>query len=184
MNHDIVIVDLETTGLVPGQHEIIELGFIYCVLRDGQLVKVDSFHSYVRPYHKSRVEDDAMSVNKIPWETLENAPTPTEVRSNLERWWESCVSTQAIHAGQNPGFDKAFLIRFLGQETYDKFFEYWTLDSKSMAWAQQVAGHIPEEESLSLDQLMMHYDVYEKPHSALGDTWTTMAIMNKMIGNQ
>lgn len=184
MNVNVAVIDLETTGKVSGTHEIIEIGIIYCRLEEGKLVKQDSFHSLIKPYHLKRIDEEALKINGITLEQLEQAPRATEVRSNLESWWSNCVSCQCIHAGHNPGFDKGFLIGFLGLDTYNSFFEYWTLDSKSLAWAQQVAGHIPEDESLSLLPLMEYFDIYSQPHSALGDSWASLEVMNKLVGNQ
>lgn len=56
----LAFVDVETTGLVPGYHEMIDLGLVITDL-DG--VRIDSLFLRIQPEHPERLSEGAREVN-------------------------------------------------------------------------------------------------------------------------
>lgn len=73
---DILLVDLETTGLDASKHEIIQLA---AILLDRKTLKEKKvFNVYVKPQKWKTRSKEAMAVNGIVWEQLSDAPTLKE----------------------------------------------------------------------------------------------------------
>ena len=69
---DILLIDLESTGLDPIKHEIIQLA---AILLDKKTLKEKKFFTtYVRPIKWKTRDPEAMQVNKISYEQLKLAP--------------------------------------------------------------------------------------------------------------
>ena len=90
-----VVVDLETTGLYPATHQIIQLCAIKPTLR-GPVV----FNRYV--YAK---ENPAYHINRIDPENLKNCPTEREV---LQEFWAFVQDRQFV-ISYNANFEMQFL---------------------------------------------------------------------------
>lgn len=76
---DFIVVDTETTGLVPGEHEVVQLAALAydCVTlkpyADGE------FCSYLRPLHPEKAQAKALEVNGLSLDFLALQPHPAEV---------------------------------------------------------------------------------------------------------
>jgi DNA polymerase III epsilon subunit-like protein len=64
-NQDILLVDIEATGLDPQKNEIIQIAGV--LLDKKTLAIKKDFNSYIRPTKWSNRDPEAMKVNKIPW---------------------------------------------------------------------------------------------------------------------
>lgn len=72
-NKDILVLDIEATGIDVTKHEIIQLA---AVLLDKKTLKEKkSFNSFIKPKAWAKREAEAMAVNVISWEQLKDAPT-------------------------------------------------------------------------------------------------------------
>jgi hypothetical protein len=138
------IVDVETTGLDPAFHDMIDMGVIYADL-DGR--ELDRFFIRIMPAHPERLDPGAARVNGF----------------SVERWWEVGAVDEAeavrrflaFHAdverrfpasrggnrtwlftAYNAWFDRGFLdalLRDHGSSTRS-LFNYFQLDLPSLAW--------------------------------------------------
>lgn len=93
---DILLFDLECTGLDVTKHEIIQIAAI--LLDKKTLKQKKSFESYVKPKKWAKREPEAMAVNKISWEQLKNAPSMEAVLKKFNRAFGSDV-TPAMYGG-------------------------------------------------------------------------------------
>lgn len=106
-----VVCDLETTGLTPRQHEIIEFGL---VLVEGGQIK-DTFYSLVRP--KQKLPVSIRCLTGLDDEQLKDSP---ELCVILPRVLDFLHDYPLV--GHNVGFDKEFLEAAAGKlnnPTYD-----------------------------------------------------------------
>lgn len=107
MGH-LVAVDLETSGLDPTYHEIIEVGVVWEMPgrlgREGHVAT----HELVLQFDESKADPKALEVNG--WGKREFGPTvdPQWARGFLEE-----LLNDAHVVGKNPNFDLAFLEQFL-----------------------------------------------------------------------
>ena len=82
-NHDILLLDIEATGLDVTRHEIIQLAAI--LLDKKTLKEKKNFSSYAKPKKWENREPEAMAVNGISWDSLKNAPSLTTVLKKFNR---------------------------------------------------------------------------------------------------
>ncbi len=80
---DLLLIDLETTGLDVDRHEIIQLAGV--LLDKKTLQEKKSFCSYIKPAHWNRRDLESMEVNKIAWEQVRKAPPLTSVIRRFSR---------------------------------------------------------------------------------------------------
>lgn len=70
--HNLLLLDLETTGLDASKHEIIQLGAL--LLDKKTLKEKEVFSSYIKPTGWHRRDKESMKINGIKWEQVKNAP--------------------------------------------------------------------------------------------------------------
>ena len=178
MNSIGCVIDIETTGLKPGIHEIIELSLL---LHDENFIPLDSFICKIRPMHPEYVDPKAMEINKLSLSNLKNESTPSQIRNALCQWHEEIANnTKLIPLGHNYSFDKSFLTIFLG-EYYNNIFHYHNRDTLSLAFALRDKG-ILKIDSLSLTSIGKYFQLPEQIHRAEQDTRLCLSIYRKLLG--
>jgi DNA polymerase-3 subunit epsilon len=148
----IIYIDVETTGLDPERHEVIEIGWV-----DG-----DRSGRYIVPHLGITADPEALRINKYNerglWDrSLWDEPDRiADLANRLEG---------RTLAGCNPRFDAAFLSRLFGREPW----HYRLLDVQS--YASAVLGELVP---LSASDLYAEYSgrghaLTEPDHTALSD---------------
>lgn len=138
----LAILDIETTGLTPGYHEMIDIGIIYVDL-DGN--EIGRFYTRIQPDHPERLYDGAKAVNAFSperWDEL-GALSEPEAAAFLKSFHEEHKGERRwMLTAFNSWFDAAFLQNFLAEEGYDwrDMYHYHVLDLPSMAWGQGNKG--------------------------------------------
>ncbi len=102
-------IDVETTGLIPGYHEMIDIGVVYTDLQ-GQIL--DSLFLRIQPKHPLRMDSGAYRVNNFNpqlWEQL-GAVSIDQAVDSL-RFFHAQVAGQkpVLMVAYNSYFDAAFL---------------------------------------------------------------------------
>lgn len=117
MQNNIVIVDFETGGLNPLEHEAISIGAKAYNGRTlepyGEYGGDGEFYSLMKPLDFDKLTPGAMNVNKIPISDLKKAPEQELVWKQFGNWmkqWnpKSGAKTAPIWGGKNCPFDKGF----------------------------------------------------------------------------
>ncbi len=93
---DILLFDLECTGLDVTKHEIIQIAAI--LLDKKTLKQKKSFATYVKPKRWAKRDPEAMSVNKIKWDQLKDAPDMKTVLKQFNQTFGSDV-TPTMYGG-------------------------------------------------------------------------------------
>ena len=168
----IAFIDLETTGLDPARHEIIEAAVIRV---DGEtLAEID--HTDVR-VHPERIEDaspEALRINGYTPEAWKNAASLGQA---LE--WIAPLLEGAVLAGHNPGFDRAFLDAACRRLGLMPAWDHHLLDTASLAWPLLASGELA---GLSLDAVCAHLGIVRKErHRALADAADCLEVARRMI---
>ncbi len=172
-------IDVETTGLVAGKHEIVEI----CVLlHDDDFHPIDRFVSKIRPLRPDLADPKAMEVNGLSLTALKGEATPSQVRNALNQWHEEvCDNKKIIPLGQNYAFDKGFLELFLGKETfYPSMFHYHYRDTMLLAKGLQDSGLL-RLDYINLKSMCKHFNVRCDSHTAYGDASATLQIYRKLL---
>ena len=136
----IAIVDVETTGLDPSHHEMVDLGALY-VRPDGQ--ELGRFFVRIHPPHPDRLDPGAAAVNGYSparWRTLGAVDEAEAVRQwrafhdQMARASGATVTFAALNAWFDQSFTDALLRRH--NSSWRELFHYQILDLPSMAWGQ------------------------------------------------
>jgi len=178
--HNLAFIDLETTGLDPERHEIIEIGVILARqierANTGPLVEViEEFELKVIPERIEDADPKALQINGY----------------DPERWTEAMSLGKAIEivrdktedavmVGQNVTFDWVFLEKAFTKIGIKNKMHYHRVDLMSMAFAKLY--DIPEMQRFSLRELCVYFGVKnEKAHNALSDIRATYEVYKKLL---
>lgn len=172
----LAFVDVETTGLVPGWHEMIDLGV---VLTDLDGVPVDSLWVRILPKHPKRLSPGAAAVNGFDpalWRET-GAVSPGEACERLTAWRSRAAGDHPVlMVAFNSPFDTAFLDHLMreGGRSWRELFHYFVLDLPSMAWS---LGY----KDLTGDALAKRLGVADEPRGGAAHTGLTGASLNARI---
>lgn len=131
-------VDVETTGLDPAWHEMIDIGLIYTTL-DGE--ELGRRYIRIMPAHPERIDEGARRVNGFEvarWEELGAVSEQDAVAEIIAFHEEMRGERKVLFTAYNAWFDQAFTTALLARhdaQWRDLFF-YHVLDIPSMAWGQ------------------------------------------------
>ena len=169
---NLFIVDLETTGLDPSVHEIIEIG---CV----NVTTGETFEVKVRPLHIKDAQPEALKVNgynEADWEEAFLLPNALK------------LLTQFLYAGDdvaprymmayNVSFDRAFLEKAYRDCNMVYPFHYNHLDLLTMVWDR----HWNRLEVTSLKNTCKALSIPPEPevHRALGGAQAAFEVYKKL----
>ena len=126
----LAFVDLETTGINPFKHEIIEIGCLIAKQNDNnEWVVTEEFEFKVKPDHIETAENEALRINRYDESAWMFGHTQEEALKTLSQKCEGCVMV-----GQNVSFDYAFLATKFGEYNIKDPFFYAKLDTISLAY--------------------------------------------------
>jgi DNA polymerase III epsilon subunit-like protein len=169
-------LDVETTGLVPGFHEMIDAGFVITDL-DGNVL--DSLFVRVMPEHPERLSPGAAKVNAFDaakWRAL-GALTTTQAVDTIVAFHRRVTGGKhVLLTAFNSQFDAAFLDHLMRQEgrSWREMYHYFVLDIPSMAWS---LGY----RELTGQALAKRLGIPDEPRVAEAHTGVTGAMLNVRI---
>ncbi len=169
----LLFVDVETTGLDPVRHEIIELA---AVRVHPQLLFVErELVTRVRPQFPERCSMETAAINGFDPQKWDREP---DIYDALRRF--APLAEDCILAGHNVGFAKAFLAtgsRRAGLE--EPKMDHHTIDTATLAWPLAMAGAL---ESLSLGPVCDLLGIRnEGAHSARRDVARAMEVYRRLM---
>lgn len=153
---DFTVIDLETSGLDPWKHDILEIG----ALKYRNTEKIDCFHSYVLP--KNPIPREATKINGIDIFTVLKAPSFSQLQDKFLTF-----IGDDILLGYNVNFD----IRFIQSHSH------LILENSQYDVLDFIRNASPNEQSYKLENLRYKYRLSGKAHSALGDCEATVQLM-------
>jgi len=180
-------IDVETTGLQAGNHEIVELSIILFnpILEQGKVTKkfeiTDSFTTKIRPMRPEVTDPKAMKINGLRLEDLKEKPTPQQIRNTFFNWHEEVTHNALITPlGHNFCFDQGFLKVFFGSY-YPDIFSHKYHDTRSVAQSLRFLGKIPKTQSCKLEELCKYFEIKHKAHTAKGDALATIKLYEHLL---
>lgn len=89
-NKDILVFDIEATGIDVTKHEIIQIAAI--LLDKKTLKEKKSFSSFVKPKAWSKRDPEAVAISGLSWEQLKDAPSIKTVLQKFNRTFgKNCI---------------------------------------------------------------------------------------------
>jgi len=176
--HDwlLAFVDVETTGLTPGHHEMIDIGIVMTDLAGTELGEL---FVRIQPEYPERTQEGARAVNAFDaerWKALDALSSAEAVVAISDFHAGIAGEKSVLMVAFNSHFDAAFvdhLFRSGGGEWRD-LYHYFILDLPSMAWSRGLRGLTGQ----SLSEVL---GVEDEPHVAELHTGITGAKLNVRI---
>jgi DNA polymerase III epsilon subunit-like protein len=172
----LAFIDVETTGLVPGWHEMIDIGIALTTVDGGV---VDTFFARIQPEHPERLSPGARAVNAFDaerWKTLGALAPGAAVDSILTFHRRVAGTRPTLMVAFNSQFDAAFLDHLFRSRgsSWREMYHYFVLDLPSMAWSLGLRD-------LRASALTERLNVPDEPHVAEQHTGITGAMVNVRI---
>ena len=169
-------IDVETTGLLPGYHEMIDIGIVMTTI-EGDIL--DSLFLRIKPQHPERLSPGAFEVNAFDperWKELGAFSIAEAVDSIISFHKKTAGDKQVLMVANNSHFDAAFLDHLFRtvHKTWRELYYYYILDIPSMAWGLGFRD-------LNNRQIMEIYNIPDEPHIAQQHTGITGAMLNVRI---
>src|SRR3990167_388927 len=127
LERPIAITDVETTGLDPTIHEIVEVGLF--VINQQTLEVLDTFDVKVRPEHIETADEFALKLNGYNDADWQNALTLQEA---MTLYGEK--TKDAIFCAHNVTFDWSFILKAFKETGIKNLMDYHRVDLFTMAW--------------------------------------------------
>lgn len=172
----LVFVDVETTGLDPFRHEIIEIA---CLVVDPQTLEVKKgYLTKAQPEHLETADPVALRKNKFSLEAWENAKPLNQVLEEI-----NSLAPGGMFTGFNVSFDRAFIETAFRKEGVTSNFDYHWVDVMSLVY-----WRLFSDEKLKRLRLTHVCEVLgiplEEAHTAMGDTRATLEVYRYLKGKE
>lgn len=172
----LAFVDVETTGLTPGYHEMIDIGIVMTDLSGEEL---GDLFLRIQPDNPERIEEGARAVNAFDvdrWRALEALPAEAAI-DRIVRFHDGIAGDRnVLMVAFNSHFDAAFLDQLFRsrERSWRELYHYFILDLPSMAWSHGIRG-------LTGSSLSETLGVADEPHVAEEHTGITGAKLNARV---
>lgn len=175
------VLDTETTGLSPEQHEIIQVAAIFC---DASLRELERVSFKIRPEHIERASKKALEINGYHPRTWNpkfySHKKAFEYLNKYVKKYEA-LGDSVIIAGQNVKFDYGFLQK--GYQEAGVLFPF----SNAMVELMDIAKIWSSARDVRLKKLSLKYlaeftnQVNTNPHDAEADAEVTLDVLRWFI---
>jgi DNA polymerase III alpha subunit (gram-positive type) len=172
----LAFVDVETTGLIPGYHEMIDIGIVMTNLDGAEL---GDLFVRIQPEHPERTQEGASAVNAFGeqrWREL-GALSPASAIDRIVSFHDGIAGNRnVLMVAFNSHFDASFLDQLFRSEerSWRELYHYFILDLPSMAWSLGIR-------SLTGSSISDTLGVEDEPHVAEMHTGITGARLNARI---
>jgi DNA polymerase III epsilon subunit-like protein len=169
----LAFVDVETTGVVPGYHEMIDIGVVLANLQGEEM---DRLFMRIMPEHPERTDEEAAAINGFSverWEELGAVSLEAAVEQIIDFHKAAAGDKRILMVAHNSQFDAAFvdfLLRAAGHRR-DEIYFYYVLDIPSMAWGMGLR-------QLHGQRLAEFFGIPDEPRVAAEHTGITGADLN------
>lgn len=177
---DLAILDLETSGVNPQKHSILEIGII--PLDDNK----PKFHCYVRPHHIAWSDFAKQNFQKFADRWMAEAVPEQEALHRLDHYLANTFPGKKLTLiGHNVGFDVSFLKKLANDSNLEEIpgLSHRAIDTHTLLFLLNLKGKLPDR-ALTSDGAFRHFEIEvpeELRHTALGDAAATKELFKKVI---
>jgi len=168
--------DVETTGLDPIKHDIVQLAFLIEI--DGRIV--EDKNMLMQPFNYETIDPQALERQKRTVEEIMAYPDPRkiylELISILEKYVDRYDKKDKFHnGGYNSKFDMDFLKQYFiknGDQYFGSWFNYKSIDPLPLLHMLDGLGSVSLE-NYQLETVCKHFKIPIAAHDALNDIIAT-----------
>ncbi|SCA58414.1 Uncharacterized protein AB751O23_AB_00180 [Chlamydiales bacterium SCGC AB-751-O23] len=187
-----IFLDIESNGLDPRRHEVIEIAFVIRHLKSGETLETFETLAHIDKELWKLSDTESLKVNGFTYDQLKNAPNTASIGEEIHKIFtrQRIVRGQAFFICQNPSFDRAFfskLVPIYQQEKYN--WPYHWLDLASMYWGKTSDTYLQSPGKEPLLNLSKNFIAKQlglppesSPHKALNGVEHLIACYEKLIG--
>jgi DNA polymerase-3 subunit epsilon len=163
-----IVVDVEASGVDPYKNSLVSVGAFEFEHPEN------TFYAECRIWQGAHIEDPALAVNGFSREQIQDGgkKSDKEIVEDFLRWVETCADHTL--AGQNPSFDRDFLMATAHRYHLNWPLPHRTIDLHSIAYFHYLRkGLLPpashKHSDLNLDKILQYVGIPSepKPHNAL-----------------
>jgi DNA polymerase III epsilon subunit-like protein len=183
-------MDFETTGLVAGWHEIIQIAVLPLTADMRPNPDLRPFYHNIAPLCPERQDPGAGNVHGLDLNWLQlNAPSSEKVADLLVEWFERLdlpVNRNIVPLAHNFPFENGFGKAWLGHDLFQQMFHSHARDGMSYAGSQNDRASFAGEPVLynfvGLNSLCKHFGIVnENPHDALSDCYAEAEVYRALL---
>ena len=183
-----IVLDVETTGLVPERHSILSLGALD--LNDP----TNQFYEECQVWEGAEIEDEALAINGFTREEVTEQGTKKQTEEGLIRAfvaWAMDRPKERTLAAQNVSFDLEFVQAACKRAGIECPFAKRTIDVHSITWMHMVTRGIEppaknNHSAINLDAALVYCGVpgEPKPHNALTGAYCHAEVISRIAYNK
>jgi ribonuclease T len=171
-----VVIDVETGGLEPEKHALLELAAVTLAFDGQQLVPATTYHYHILPFNGAKLEESSLKFTGItdPFHPLRFAVNEQEAMKDLFTHISLLCKQQecerAVLVGHNPTFDLNFIQaaceRHHIKSPFHRFTTFDTATLGGLAYGQTVLAKALTEAGLGFDPELAHSALYDAEQTA------------------
>lgn len=183
-----IVLDVETTGLVPQKHSILALGAVDITDPTNQ------FYEECQIWEGAEIEDSALAINGFKREEIVGQGSSKQTEAGLIASfvaWATDRPTERTLAAQNPSFDLEFVQEACKRAGIECPFAKRTIDVHTVAWLHMTlqGKELPTKNghsAINLDAALKHCGIPEepKPHNALMGAFCHAEVIARIAYNK
>lgn len=183
-------VDIETTGRMPGYHEILQIAILPLDSKIEPLEGVTPFYMTIAPEHPERVEKEALNIHHLNVsEIARNSLDPWRVADLFNEWFQNLqlpLRKSLVPLAHNWVFEAGFLRAWLGLESFNQFFHPHPRDTMLMAIAANDRAYMRGDKLpyplVSLTAMCKYLNIENyQAHDALNDAIATSKVYQALL---
>lgn len=175
---NLLVLDLETTGIDPSLHSTIEIGAV--LLDRYSLQEINSWSRVIKRQERNGINPQSMTLHGLSLQQIESGKDPKAAVDEFLR----IFGTDYLLAGWNIGFDVQFLRTLFRRTKHSEDFariDYHRVDVWSIAQFVKSIGVFYGDVS-SLSSLCVELGLSRpRTHSGLGDARVTAEALRKLV---